>query len=651
MCGIAGALKSRGGELPPSTVLDMIAPLSHRGPDESGSWVNEDGSIQLGHRRLAVVGLGPTGSQPMVSPNGRYTITFNGEVYNYSELGSSLRFNSPTFRGYSDTEVLLSAIQEWGVHGALRETRGMFALALWDHKKRVLYLARDRLGQKPLYYTHNSETLFFASELKAFNSCPGLTATISVDMVATYLRFGFIPSPYSIYENIFKVSPGSLLSFDADQSLLDAKAQTYWSLSGVAHATTGCDDGLSDSEALDKVQTALNSAVAEQSHADVPVGAFLSGGIDSSLVVALLRKQRTDVKTFSIGFHSPKFNEAGNAKEIAEHLGTIHSELYISGEDAARVLPNLPYIYDEPFADSSQIPSLFVSRLASNDVTVALSGDGGDEMFAGYDRHRILHSLWPRISSVPLSLRRRIGAIVGKNPSGVAKIYNKFAPILPTNLRLAHTESKLNKLSPILSMDTADDVHHHLLSYWRGSATPSFRGLPMVLPNDEWAPARGISRVLYRDSTSYLPDDILTKMDRASMAYSLEARMPFLDHRVVELAWRLNDNKKLRSRQTKWILRRLLAQYVPPRLFDRPQMGFSVPMGDWLRGPLRAWAEELLSTRSLKDGDYLDPCVIRSTWSDHLRGQNRENELWTVLMFQAWRLRWASTQFSPCDRG
>jgi len=626
-----------------STVLDMCEQLEHRGPDDAGSWVDAEAGVALGHRRLSIIDLSSEGHQPMCSPCGRYVMSFNGEIYNYRDLRRELE--SLPWRGHSDTEVMLAAISEWGVEKALVRFNGMFAFALWDRRDRLLHLARDRMGEKPLYYGWMNRIFFFGSELKALCAHPAWSSEINRDALALYMRHNYVPAPYSIYRGIYKLAPGSLLTLphtDAGKNQA-GKISRYWSLRTVAedaegNSFSGDEHGMED--ALDEL---LRDAVALRMEADVPLGAFLSGGFDSSLVVALMQSQsKRPVRTFSIGFHEKEYNEAAFAGAVARHLGTDHTELYVRPAEAMNVIPRLPSLYDEPFSDSSQIPTALVSQLAVGQVKVALSGDGGDELFGGYKRYDLARDLWRRIGWLPSPCRRWMAAGITSVPQHVWGHADRWlAPMLAKYGRPGPVGDKLYKLAEVLAVATPEGLYRRLVSHWKkpvaivkGAQEP-----PTIFSDSgQWAKLEDFSqRMLYLDSMSYLPDDILVKVDRASMGVSLEARVPLLDHRVVEFAWRLPFAMKVNNGRGKWPLRRVLYRYIPQAMMDRPKMGFGVPVDAWLRGPLREWAEALLDEQRLEGEGYFNPAPIREKWSEHLSGtRNWQYHLWDVLMFQAW---------------
>ncbi len=648
MCGVAGvwAQGLSGAELG-NVAQSMAQSLAYRGPDDSGVWVEESAGIAFGHRRLSILDLSAEGHQPMVSSGSRYVISYNGEVYNSAELRRELEAAGFRFRGHSDTEVMLAAFEAWGIEEAVRRFVGMFAFALWDRQRRELSLIRDRLGIKPLYYGWVSGRLVFGSELKALRTCPGFDKPIHRGALALYLRHSYIPAPYSIYRDIYKLLPGQLLTVTEEQVArkvpieeLAKRAQTYWSARQIAIEGLNGRFAGSDSEATERLENLLRDAVRLRMVADVPLGAFLSGGVDSSTVVALMQAQSPRaIKTFSIGFYEDKYNEAGHAARVARHLGTDHTELYVTPEEAQAVIPSLPDMFDEPFSDSSQIPTYLVSRLARTAVTVSLSGDGGDELFAGYDRYFRTLTVWDKISRLPPTGRRALSAALERSPVRLLK----FFALMASTAGRAGTISpdRIRKLGAMISSPTAEALYLEFLSHWREPSSVVIGGDEpdyfLARPDDWTLSEQLVDNMCFADLSSYLPDDILTKVDRASMAVSLEARVPMLDHRVVEFASQLPLGMKIRDSKTKWLLRQVLYRYVPAKLIDRPKMGFGVPIDEWLRGPLRDWAEALLSEERLRRQGFFNSEPIRTKWREHLSGQRRWHyHLWDVLMFQAW---------------
>ena len=642
MCGITGFIDTtrhldESGAT--ATLRGMSDALRHRGPDDEGQFFDASSGVALGFRRLAIIDLSPNGHQPMTSASGRYVIVFNGEVYNFAELRRELEPLGFKFRGRSDTEVMLAAFEAWGVEPAVKRFVGMFAIALWDRQERELKLIRDRLGIKPLYYGWVKGTFLFGSELKALRAWPGFAAEIDRDALCLYLRHNYIPAPYSIYRNIYKLLPGRILSVPLHAGGLDkVRSDIYWSLRAVAEAG-GREQFASDAEAVEALEATLRQAIGYRMIADVPLGAFLSGGVDSSTVVALMQAQsRRPVQTFSIGFREDGYDEAAHARKVAAHLGTAHTELYVTPKEARDVIPLLPAMFDEPFADSSQIPTYLVAKLARSAVTVSLSGDGGDELFAGYDRYFHTLQIWRKIAWMPRGARRLLGGAIEDTPLGLLGLAGAALGFLP-GPRLS--ADRLRKLGALLGGASQQDLYREMLGHWRDPAS-LVRGahVPDYFLSDpeNWrVSSEPVDNMCYADLNTYLPDDILTKVDRASMAVSLEARVPLLDHNVVELAWRVPMHMKIRNGQSKWLLRQVLYQRVPPELIERPKMGFGVPIDTWLRGPLRDWAEALLSEERLKREGFFDPGPIRAKWREHLSGKRRWHfPLWDVLMFQAW---------------
>jgi asparagine synthase (glutamine-hydrolysing) len=643
MCGITGFIDPEanysGGRAERLAIAGAMAhALQHRGPDDQGTW-DEDTGVTLAHRRLSIIDTSSEGHQPMLSPNGRYVLTYNGEVYYFSELRSELEPLGFRFRGHSDTEVILAAFEAWGIEKSVNRFVGMFAMALWDRQSRELKLIRDRLGIKPLYYGWSNGAFLFGSELKALKVHPRFASNIDRDALCLYMRHNYIPAPYSIYKGIHKLLPGHILSVPSGaHGLADARDDVYWSHRQAAEA--GMRNRFdTDAEALTVLEDTLKDAVSCRMIADVPLGAFLSGGIDSSTVVALMQQRSRDpVRTFSIGFHEPGYDEAAHARRVATHLGTDHTELYVSPEQAMAVIPLLPQMFDEPFSDSSQIPTYLVSKLARGSVTVSLSGDGGDELFAGYDRYFRSMDIWRNLSRLPHGLRRAVGGAIGMSPMALLELASAATRLVPGRSLSA---DRLRKLGAMLNSKSVSELYPSMLSHWRDPASV-VKGsqMPDYFFSDEknWKVSpEPIENMCFADLNTYLPDDILTKVDRASMAVSLEARVPLLDHRVVELSWRMPVSMKLRDGSGKWPLRQVLYKHVPRELVERPKMGFGVPIDSWLRGPLREWAEALLAPTRLAREGIFDADAIQQKWREHLSGRRRWHYLlWDVLMFQAW---------------
>lgn len=650
MCGLAGFLGtgfSDSRDNAKSIVGRMTDTIINRGPDDSGTWTCEHGMVALGHRRLAIVDLSPAGHQPMAGPSGRYVMVFNGEIYNHLKLRSALETagQAPVWRGHSDTETLLAGFDAWGIQGTVERAIGMFAIAVWDRETRTLTLVRDRLGEKPLYYgwqgSGTQAVFLFGSELKALRVHPSFENRVDRGALSLQLRNNYIPAPYSIYQGISKLPPGSLLTVSLSQR--EERVSQYWCAAsvaekGIANPFTGTAE-----DAVDQLEVLLKDAISQQMMADVPLGAFLSGGIDSSTIVALMQAQSSrPVKTFTIGFNEVGYNEAEHAKAVAAHLGTEHTELYVTAQQARDVIPLLPQIYDEPFSDSSQIPTYLVSQLAKKHVTVSLSGDAGDELFCGYTRYQSAERIWSRVGMAPRVVRQLVAAgITSVSPQRWNRIGDGLQNVIPASLRVSAFGDKLHKGADVLTARNFDAFYLGLCAHWPDPSAIVLNGYhpPTMLVED--APRLpGFSRVqrmMALDMLSYLPGDILTKVDRAAMGVSLETRVPFLDHRVVELAWRLPQSVKVREGKSKWVLRQILYRHVPEALIERPKMGFGVPIGAWLRGPLRDWAESLLDEQRLKQEGFFHPAPIRKKWREHLSGQrNWQHHLWDVLMFQAW---------------
>ena len=640
MCGIIGFSGSKINHIE-TVAKNMIHTLNHRGPDDHGIWLDKKADIALGHARLAILDLSSAGHQPMISSSGRFVIAFNGEIYNHLTLRKEIeqqRFYS--WRGHSDTETLLAGFELWGFEETLKKAVGMFAISLWDSKDRSLYLARDRMGEKPLYYGFQNEIFMFSSELKALRAHPAFQSVINRDSIALQLRYCYIPEPHSIYEGIQKLIPGHFLKLSADTNEIVTAA--YWTLhesveKGIADPIKG-----NSTETISEIEKVLKKAVRSQMISDVPLGAFLSGGIDSSLVTALMQSEsNTPIKTFTIGFHEQEYNEAGFAKTVACHLKTDHTELYVSNQDALNVIPHLASLYDEPFSDSSQIPTFLVSQMTKQHVTVALSGDGADELFGGYNRYLWTDKIWKRMGFLPFEARKNIAHFL--TLSSPDKLNSQFSSInryLPKKLRYRNFGDKLHKLAEILALSTKEEAYISLISHWK-SPQDIVIGVnePITVQNRlvEKKDLDFISQMMYADTISYLPGDILTKVDRAAMGASLETRAPFLDHRVVEAAWRLPLSMKIQGNQGKWILRQILYKYVPKEMIERPKMGFGAPIDNWLRGPLKEWAEELLNEDRLKREGFLNPFPIRQKWEEHLsKKRNWQYHLWSILMFQSW---------------
>ncbi len=637
MCGITGFVGPGSSDELIQCCTRMTSTLNHRGPDDMGVWCDERVGVALGHARLSIVDLSPLGHQPMVSKDGRWVIVYNGEVYNFQELRRELEGEGAAFRGRSDTEVILEGVAAWGVERTIQRLIGMFAVALWNREERRLYLVRDRLGIKPLYWGRFGDLFLFGSELKALRAHPNFLAEIDRTALTGFLRYSYVPAPYSIYNNVFKLPQGHILQWSPGEEPVH---HSYWDLREIALQGQQADrEQMSDREAVESLDQLLRDAVQRRMVADVPLGALLSGGIDSSLVVALMQAQSDrPVKSFSIGFHEKEYDEAQHAKAVAAHLGTDHTELYVESGHTLDVLPQMARWYDEPFADSSQIPTYLVSELTRNHVTVALSGDGGDELFGGYTRYFWANTIWNFNRRIPRPLRRVMGGMMRLPPP---EFWKGVFAMAPSRFRFSHPADKMYKLAGMFPLRDADSVYRHLISDWQDPESVVIGSSePMTPVWDEGLMGEMddfTSRMQYMDTVTYLPDDILTKVDRASMAVSLEARVPLLDHRVVEFAWNQPLQRKIRNGQGKWLLRQVLYHYVPKELIERPKMGFGVPIDSWLRGPLREWAESLLDERRLRSEGYFRPEPIIRRWREHLSGRrNWQYQLWGVLMFQSW---------------
>jgi asparagine synthase (glutamine-hydrolysing) len=635
MCGIAGIFdltKALNTETLERRTGAMADSLRHRGPDDNGVWVDAESGIGLGHRRLAVIAPTPEGRQPTTSQCGRYVLVFNGEVYNFRDMANRLGAAGHSVESASDTVVLLEAIATWGVRKAVEAAIGMFAFAVFDREARNLTLVRDRLGIKPLYWGKQDNRLVFGSEIKALHAAGLIEPTRDPDALATFVRFAYIPAPATIFREIRKLYPGTMMTIGADGK---TRSESYWSAKAVARAGQADLLSLEDPVVRDRFEALARQAVTDRMVSDVPLGAWLSGGIDSATVVALMQEASTQkIRTFSMGFPAAGYDESEDAARIAAHLGTDHTTMRVTPEDALAVIESLPDTYDEPFADSSQIPTFILSRLTRDHVTVALSGDGGDEVFGGYNRYVALPSIARRVAAWPPTLRRNAAALLQSlSPQG----WDRMARIMPRRMPPQFGD-KMWKAAAAIAASDAEQAYLSTVSQWRDPRevvrgtrhTPAPFGLDTNLDDP-------VAQLQLADTTSYLPDDILTKVDRASMAHSLEVRVPLLDHRLVELAWRLPRSELIGSGITKRPLRHLLAKHVPDSLIDQPKSGFAIPISDWLRGPLRDWAEDLLSETALKNSELLEPAPIRAAWESHLSGrQNLQNPLWAILMYQLW---------------
>ena len=637
MCGIAGFFDpncSTNSETLEKIAITMSETMNHRGPDDSGLWYDETSGIGLSHRRLSIIDLSSNGKQPMTSSNGRYVIIYNGEIYNATELKNDLIKKGAKFRSESDTEVILEGVAKWGLENLIPKLIGMFAFAIWDKDTKNLYLVRDRLGIKPLYWGKINGKIVFSSELKAITTLPIFQFSINRSAVVSLLRFNYVSSPSSIYNEINKVKPGTIINISTSGI---ENTKCFWDPISLASNTT--ETYTSEEESVYYIKNLLEDSIKRRMISDVPLGAFLSGGIDSSLVVAMMQDNSIKpINTFTVGFKQNDYNEAFYAKSIAKELGTNHTEVYLDESSTMNLIPKIYDWFDEPFADTSQIPTYLVSSLAKKNVTVALSGDGGDEVFGGYTRYLWIENYYKNSTIIPKELRSISGKFIKKLPQNILDI---TVQILPKNIRPPQFGERLHKLAGILEHDNVDTIYKTLISHWQKPESGVIAGqeintihwdnqLHKKIPNN-------LSRIQLLDLITYLPDDILTKVDRTSMAVSLEARVPLLDHRIVEESWKIPNSMKIKNGRGKWILRKVLEEYLPPKYFLRPKQGFAAPIGEWLRGPLKEWAEELLSEKKIKESNYLNYSPIKTFWEEHKIGKvNRQYQLWGPLMFQAW---------------
>lgn len=639
MCGFIGCLSA--SYLDPDILRKMTKSLFHRGPDDSGIWQETESGISFGHQRLSILDLSSAGSQPMVSSNDRFVMVYNGEIYNHQEnrnLLEELGFKI-LWRGYSDTETLIELITALGIEKALALSKGMFAFALWDKQLKTLNLARDRFGEKPLYYGWQGESFLFGSELKALKIHPEFQGILDMNSLGLFFQYNYIPAPHSVYKGIFKLEPGNIFKL----SLNERKGSLfpYWSTTEISYHGANNPFQGSTSEAIYEVEKCLISSIKGQFLADVPIGAFLSGGIDSSLIVSIMQSlSGKPINTFTIGFEENRFNEAPFAKKMASYLCTHHHELYVSSNDCIKVVPLLSEIYDEPFADSSQIPTYLVSKMASHSVKVSLSGDGGDELFGGYNRYLFANVFWNKLNYFPVSFRKLISSFLeSSSPERWNSMLNNFKYFLPNQWKENNIGDKIQKASHILSSGSIDEVYFKLLKHWSDPSillNSNFIDSLNLLPGQN-SKLNNIEKMMLKDLLSYLPDDILCKVDRASMAVSLESRIPFLDHHLFELSSKLPLSLKINNGSSKWILKEILKKYMPLSLIDRPKMGFALPIDQWLRGPLKDWANSLLDKNEILKEGILNPLPIQKKWDEHLSGKrNWHYHLWSVLMFQNW---------------
>lgn len=642
MCGLTGFLDNAGtpAEALKARVVRMASVLAHRGPDDAGAWVDEQAGVALGFRRLSIIDLSSAARQPMISANGRYVVILNGEIYNHQELRNELKKDGAVFRSTSDTEVLLECAAKFGPAQSFSRFWGMFAIAIWDRSEQTLFLARDRVGKKPLYFAESHGLFLFGSELKALRAHPGFDREIDRNALAAYVRYGYVPAPHSIYRSARKLLPGH---FAIVCRGCPPEIHTYWDARTVIRRSMEAGSTMSEEEAGKELESLLGDAVSRRMVADVPLGALLSGGIDSSAIAALMQSRSTrPVRTFTIGFPEKVYNEAEAAKAVAAHLHTDHTELYVTPQEAREVIPLLPRLYDEPFSDSSQIPTFLVCRLARQHVTVGLAGDGGDEVFGGYTRYLFAEKLWAFLRCSPAAARRTLAHTIRRiPPERIDAAFRLMDRFIPGPWRQSLPGDKAHKLSELLEVRDMDSLYRRLVSQWKTPDELVLGGREPEGPLDDASLRETFpdytQRMMFLDLITYLPDDILVKVDRASMGVGLEIRAPFLDHRLIEWAWTLPPHFKRRGGRSKWLLRKLLYRYVPPEFVERPKMGFGIPLGSWLRNPLRDWAEALLDPARLRREGFLRPEPIRKAWLDHVSGPRAHDyRLWCILMFQAW---------------
>jgi asparagine synthase (glutamine-hydrolysing) len=637
MCGLVGFYSNN--QFDKNIIKEMGDSISHRGPDDSGYWIDDLNQFNLCHRRLSILDLSHNGAQPMISNSSRWIIAFNGEIYNYKLIKELLikDFGSINFKGTSDTEIILFAFENWGIEKTIALLNGMFAIVLWDNQNKKIYLIRDRVGEKPLYYGIINDVFYFGSELKSFSKHPSFEKRINIKAAHSFFQYNYVPNSLCIYENIYKVLPGTFIEFDTTKFLFNSII--YWNIKDKLDDKIQPSKYKSDIYFVNKLQNLLREKISQQLVSDVPVGAFLSGGVDSSTIVSIMQEvSDTNIKTFSIGFQNKKYNEAIYANEIAKHIRTDHTELYLSDKDAINIIPLLSNIYDEPFADSSQIPTFLVSKLAKEQVTVCLSGDGGDELFSGYNRYSITNQFWSYLKLIPESSRRYIGKkLQDISTESWDYTFSKFNPILPQNLKLSNFGEKIHKIASFLDSKDEYDLYNRFIS----------NPMPLNLLNlnknvfsydfQKLENLNFIEKMMISDFEMYLPDDILVKVDRASMANSLETRVPFLDHNIIEFAWKIPFNLKIRNGEGKWIIKQILNKYVPEKLYVRPKMGFGIPIGELLNGPLQNWANELLTPHQLSKHNILNVETVLKIWDEHkIKKKNWQYALWSILMFQSW---------------
>ena len=641
MCGITGLILS-DGVIQKHNLSNMITSLSHRGPDSNGIWINENQNFGIGHTRLSILDLSSAGSQPMHSKNNRYIISFNGEIYNHLDIRLDLKKEYPSleFVGSSDTETILACIEKWGLSKSLKKMKGMFAIALWDKKKEELKLARDRFGEKPMYYGWIKNAFYFGSELKPIKNNPYFNLEIDRNALTQFIKYSYIPQPLTIYKNIKKLKPGFILKVNAKKNILFEK---YWSLNNLTKSTPKINSNLNENNAILNLEKKIQESVESQKLSDVPIGAFLSGGIDSSLIVSMMQlNSNTSINSFTIGFDQKLYNEARFASKVAKHLKTNHTELYVSENEVRNIIPMIPNIYDEPFADSSQLPTYLVSELARSKVKVALSGDGGDELFGGYNRYFQA----PKWYNIPKPFKF-IGAEVLDflSPNQLQILYNILKPILPKSLRSSNPINHLTKIMDIFKCNSEWEVYDSLVSLCHNSSDIVINNADLFKSKDNFpiniSHLSYEEKMMYLDISTYLTDDILCKVDRAAMSVSLETRAPFLDYNLVEFAWNLPLDMKIRNGEGKWILKQILKRYIPNKLIDRPKMGFGIPMEFWLRGPLKDWAEHLLDKNNIVNDGFFNYEKIKILWDEHIsEKKNHQYVLWNILVFQSWKNKW-----------
>lgn len=638
MCGIAGIASWKAATNLPADIAKMIEPIHHRGPDDFGIWCDEAAGIGLGQRRLSIIDLSEHGHQPMASVSGRWMLSYNGEIYNFESLREELTKASkaPVWRGHSDTEVLLACIEAWGIEATLKKLTGMFAISLWDRENRSLTLARDRFGEKPLYYGVVGDKLYFASELKAIVAATG-QLQVDREALSEFFCFGYVPAPKSIWQGIRKLLPGHYHVMHSPVCMQRATTP-FWVIGGDNHAALRAEMATASSDAIaDRVEAEIRRSVCGQMVSDVPLGAFLSGGIDSSLVVTMMQQQSSRrVRTFTIGFDDPAMNEAPFAAEVAKHLGTDHTELYVTGKDAEALIPEIPHVYDEPFADSSQIPTTLVSRLTRKHVTVSLSGDGGDELFAGYPRYYLTRKLWRSVGAVPRPLRKIAAAAIALPSPAAWDVLT--STVVPRSRQQSINGHRMHRLAQLMQTKSIGEMYLRLMSRWQPEDAFVLGLPPQSYDLSRWDNGLDPVEAMRRwDLAQYMPDDLMVKVDRAAMSTSLETRAPLLDHQLAELALALPERELFAGERGKLVLRNVLYRHVPQELIERPKAGFAIPLGDWLRGPLRDWAESLLDPVVIRAQALIDADSVAQLWQEHISGKyDRGPYLWNVLMFQAW---------------